>query len=130
MTEANWPNLRLLLEDNTDPLSVFRDLFHKQILSSAEIHVNASEPLASNTTAAGASLPQAPTPGGTDVLQCCLEQLDSPDWNVRVAAAESLSKLGPSGRAAMPYLMKTAEEENAFVREAAENTIRRIMGSG
>jgi len=79
--------------------------------------------------------PTAPTPpaGGAvadDDVQQHVEQLESDDWSVRAAAAEALGNLGPGGQSAMPFLMKTVEDDNIFVREAAEDAIKKITGQG
>ena len=76
-----------------------------------------------------------PSMPGTDdseagELDTYIKQLDSADWNARAAAAEALGNLGSSAQAAMPYLMKTVEDENIFVREAAEDAIRKITEQG
>lgn len=81
------------------------------------------------TPAPAAEPAAADTGGGTDI-EVYIRQLENDDWGDRAAAAEALGNLGSAAAAAMPYLMKTVEDENIFVREAAEDAIKKITGQG
>jgi len=156
LTEEDvWHNVRPLLENGDDALAVLREMFQKSIILSFGEAVpaeapGAPPPAADHVPAApdpppapAASPPAAPPPtqpapaptasagpGADPELKTCIEQLQSKDWNDRSAAAEKLGSMGPAAQAAMPYLMMAAEDENFFVREAAEGAIKKITNQG
>ncbi|MEW6359108.1 MAG: pentapeptide repeat-containing protein [Planctomycetota bacterium] len=142
--EDVWHNVRPLLESGDDALAVLREMFQKNIILSFGVAVPTEapgepapaappSPVAPARPAAPMPPPAPAPPPPADLapeLKACIDQLESREWGERSAAAEKLGNLGPAARAAMPYLMMAAEDENFFVREAAEEAIRKITGQG
>ena len=52
--------------------------------------------------------------------------LKDPDWNVRLAAANALARMGPIAKETLPALHLLLQDKNRLVRDAAEEAIKGI----
>jgi HEAT repeat protein len=67
---------------------------------------------------------------GTEAVDSLMSALDSPDADVRRAAAEALSVVGPEARAAASTLRRLAETDpNDAVQEAASQALESVLSA-
>ena len=65
-------------------------------------------------------------PAAKEGVSALAVALDDGEWPVRRQAAIALGEIGPDAKLAKPVLQKRTKDDNALVRKAAEEALKRL----